>query len=374
VKKQRGFKMKELRVSTKSRAYSVYVGTALLARLPELLKQHQIQTNQKLFLVTDSHVAPLYAESIIDSLRNAGYKVDMSVVPAGENSKSLEMLDRLYADAIQAGLDRSSVVLALGGGVVGDLAGFLAASFMRGIPFVQLPTTLLAHDSSIGGKVGINHKLGKNYIGAFHQPLFVLFDVNILKTLPERELTAGFAEIIKHALIWDSDFVSWLEENNTALCNRDLPILEEAIYRGCKVKISVVSDDEMENGIRAILNYGHTIGHALESVSGYKWYTHGEAIAIGMVGAAMLSVEILQAPVQLVQDTELLLRKFSLPTRIQNNWTEDSLLQLMKRDKKAKYGSYTFILSKELGRVEVVHDIPEDKIRHVLHQLKEVSN
>ncbi|WP_028775900.1 3-dehydroquinate synthase [Shimazuella kribbensis] len=365
--------MRELRVSTKSRAYSVYVGTALLARLPELLKQHNIQTNQKLFLVTDSHVAPLYSENIVEPLRNAGFRVDMSVVPAGESSKSLEVLDRLYADAIQAGLDRSSVVLAFGGGVVGDLAGFLAASFMRGIPFVQLPTTLLAHDSSIGGKVGINHKLGKNYMGAFHQPLFVLFDVNILTTLPERELTAGFAEVIKHALIWDSNFVSWLEKNNMALRNRDLPILEEAIYRGCKVKISVVSDDETESGIRAILNYGHTIGHALESVSSYKRYTHGEAIAIGMVGAAMLSVEILSAPAQLVEDTELLLRKFSLPTRIQDQWTEDSLLQLMKRDKKAKHGIYTFILSKELGRVEVVHDIPEEKIRKVLHQLKEVS-
>jgi 3-dehydroquinate synthase len=369
-KEQRGFKMRELRVQTKSRPYSVFVGIDLLTQLPSLLLRHEVQTKQKLFLVTDSHVYPLYANDILGSLQAAGYDAHIAVIPAGEKSKSLETLDQLYSDAINAGLDRSSVVLALGGGVVGDLAGFFAASFMRGIPFVQIPTTLLAHDSSIGGKVGINHKLGKNYMGAFHQPLFVLFDVKLLASLPERELVSGFAEVVKHAFIWDKQFVAWLEENNKALMQRDLPILEEAIYQGCKVKISVVSDDERENGIRAILNYGHTIGHALESVSEYQFYTHGEAISIGMVGAAMLSVDVLDAPSDLIQDTETLLRKFSLPIRIENNWSDEALLQVMKRDKKAKQGNYTFVLSEEVGKTQVVNGIPEAKIREVLQKLK----
>ncbi|WP_237446428.1 3-dehydroquinate synthase [Shimazuella alba] len=362
--------MRELRVQTKSRPYSVFVGIDLLTQLPILLLRHEVQTKQKLFLVTDSHVYPLYANGILGSLQAAGYDVHIAVIPAGEKSKSLETLDQLYSDAIKAGLDRSSVVLALGGGVVGDLAGFFAASFMRGIPFVQIPTTLLAHDSSIGGKVGINHKLGKNYMGAFHQPLFVLFDVKFLASLPERELVSGFAEVVKHAFIWDKQFVAWLEGNNKALMQRDLPILEEAIYQGCKVKISVVSDDERENGIRAILNYGHTIGHALESVSEYQFYTHGEAISIGMVGAAMLSVDVLDAPSSLIQDTETLLRKFSLPTRIENNWSDEALLQVMKRDKKAKLGNYTFVLSEEVGKTQVVNGISEAKIREVLQKLK----
>ncbi|MCH5585445.1 3-dehydroquinate synthase [Shimazuella sp. AN120528] len=365
--------MRELQVQTKTRTYSVYVGVELLSKLPSLLSQHSIETTQKLFLVTDSHISALYAKPLLESLRSTGYDVTLSVIPAGESSKSLETLDQLYEEGIKAGLDRSSVVIALGGGVVGDLAGFFAASFMRGIPFIQLPTTLLAHDSSIGGKVGINHRLGKNYMGAFHQPLFVLFDVSLLSSLPVRELTSGFAEVVKHALIWDKSFVSWLVENNQALKARNLSILEEAIYRGCKVKISVVSEDETEKGKRAILNYGHTIGHALESISNYSHYTHGEAISIGMVGAAMLSVEMLDAPAQLIQDTESLLQSFSLPTRIEEPWSDEALLQIMKRDKKAKQGNYTFVLSRRLGNVEIVNEIPETKIKKVLKKLKEVG-
>ncbi len=362
--------MRSLKVKTDSHEYEVYVGQQLLSRLPELLEQNGVQRSQKLFLVTDSHVGPLYAKQVEESLENAGFQVGIGVIPAGESYKSLTTLDTLYTTAIEYGLNRSSVVLALGGGVVGDLAGFFAASFMRGIPFVQLPTTLLAHDSSIGGKVGINHTLGKNYIGAFHQPLFVLFDVNLLVSLPERELISGFAEVVKHALIWDDDFVNWLEHKHEALKNRDLSVLEEAIYRGCAVKVQVVSHDEREMGIRAILNYGHTIGHALEAVSSYTHYTHGEAIAIGMAGAARLSVVLLGAPVSLIARTESLLRLFSLPIQIEKNWSDELLLQAMKRDKKAKSGLYTFVLSKDLGKVEVVQGIPEVEIKTVLSELK----
>jgi 3-dehydroquinate synthase len=362
--------MKELHVSIESHSYSVYVGQQLLTKLPQLLEQHGVGIHQKLFLVTDSHVGPLHAEQVDKILCSAGFQVSVGVIPAGESSKSFATLDELYTTAIQSGLNRSSVVLALGGGVVGDLAGFFAASFMRGIPFVQLPTTLLSHDSSIGGKVGINHSLGKNYIGAFHQPLFVLFDVNLLVSLPERELNSGFAEVVKHALIWDKEFVSWLESNHTALKDRDLSALSEAIYRGCAVKVQVVSSDEREMGIRAILNYGHTIGHALEAVSGYKFYTHGEAIAIGMAGSARLSVSLMGAPVQLVEQTESLLQLFSLPTRFFEPWSDESLLQAMKRDKKVKQGSYTFVLAEDLGKVSVVNDVSEYEIKKVISTLR----
>jgi 3-dehydroquinate synthase len=362
--------MKELHVSTESHPYSVYVGQQLLTKLPQLLEQHGVGNHQKLFLVTDSHVGPLYAEQVEKILCSAGFQVIVGVIPAGESSKSFATLDELYTTAIKSGLNRSSVVLALGGGVVGDLAGFFAASFMRGIPFVQLPTTLLSHDSSIGGKVGINHSLGKNYIGAFHQPLFVLFDVNCLISLPERELNSGFAEVVKHALIWDKEFVSWLESNHTVLKDRDLSALSEAIYRGCAVKVQVVSSDEREMGIRAILNYGHTIGHALEAVSGYRSYTHGEAIAIGMAGSARLSVSLMDAPVQLIEQTESLLQLFSLPTRFFETWSEESLLQAMKRDKKVKQGSYTFVLAEELGKVSVVNDVSEYEIKKVISLLR----
>lgn len=365
--------MQQLHVATDSRAYNVYVGSSLLKKIPEFLQQHGVQTKQKLFLISDSEVAPLYANAVLMPLRAAGYTVTLSVVPAGEQSKSLAIFEKLTSEAITAGLDRSSVVLALGGGVVGDLAGFFAATFMRGIPFIQLPTTLLAHDSSIGGKVGINHPQGKNYIGAFHQPLFVLFDVNTLVSLPRRELIAGFAEVIKHGLIWDETFVQWLAQHHEQLLAKDPLYLEEAIARGCQVKINVVSEDETERGKRAILNYGHTLGHALESISDYKHYTHGEAIAIGMVAAAMLSVELLDAPEALVKDTVAILQQFSLPTTIDKPWSLDALLQLMKRDKKVKHGDYTFVLSRKIGQVEVVTGVDEGKIRKVVQQLGEVT-
>jgi 3-dehydroquinate synthase len=365
--------MQQLEVTTVSRAYNVYVGSNLLKKVPDFLQQHGVETKQSLFLISDSEVAPLYANNVLMPLRAAGYTVTLSVVPAGEQSKSLAVFEKLVSEAIVAGLDRSSVVLALGGGVVGDLAGFFAATFMRGIPFVQLPTTLLAHDSSIGGKVGINHPQGKNYIGAFHQPLFVLFDVNTLISLPRRELVAGFAEVIKHGLIWDNSFVRWLSQHYDQLLAKNSLYLEEAIARGCKVKINVVSEDEKEQGKRAILNYGHTLGHALESISDYKYYTHGEAISIGMVAAAMLSVEILDAPKTLLDDTIAILKQFSLPTTIDKPWSTEALLQLMKRDKKAKYGDYTFVLSKKMGQVEVVTGIDEEKIRKVVQQLGEVT-
>ena len=217
-------------------------------------------------------------------MSQGGYQTVSAIVPAGEGLKSLTMLELLIGKALEGGLDRKSAIVALGGGVVGDLAGFVAASFMRGVKFVQIATTILAHDSSVGGKVAVNHPMAKNIIGAFHQPEFVLYDLSTLRTLPAREVIGGLAEVVKHGLIWDAEFVNWCEESAEKLLGLDPEALEYALFNGCSVKAAVVSQDERENGLRAILNLGHTIGHALEAVAGYGVLEHGEAIAIGMIG------------------------------------------------------------------------------------------
>lgn len=365
--------MRTLRVDVANHSYPIFIGKGTHQMLPQLLAENGVGTERKLMLISDSHVAPLYGEPIRSLLREAGYQVGVSVIPAGEESKKLSVAEQVIGDCLRFGLDRNGLVLALGGGVVGDLAGFVAATYMRGIPFIQLPTSLLAHDSSVGGKVGVNHVLGKNLIGAFHQPLMVVFDVDALASLPPREVVAGLAEVAKHALIWDVSFVEWLEAHADALLALERELIGEAIYRGCEIKVQVVSQDEKELGIRAILNYGHTIGHALEVVSRYQSYTHGEAIAIGMAGAARLSVRLLGAPASLVQRTEQLLLLMRLPIRYTEDWPQQALLDAMKKDKKVRKNRYTFVLSKELGQVELVHGVPEEEIIQVLTEIQQIS-
>jgi 3-dehydroquinate synthase len=360
--------MRTLKVSMGERSYPIHIGSDLYARLPGLLRDRGIGPDRPLMLVTDTHVRPLYGEKVTEPLREAGYRVGEATVPAGESSKSLEHLSRLVEEALRFGLDRQGVVLALGGGVVGDLAGFLAATYMRGIPFVQLPTTLLAHDSSVGGKVGVNHPLGKNVIGAFHQPVMVVFDVETLRTLPAREVISGYAEVVKEALIADASFADWLLRNSERLLRLEPALVEEAIWNGCRIKAEVVSRDEREAGLRAVLNYGHTIGHALEAASGYVGLTHGEGVSIGMVGAAMLG-EALGTAREVVQPTKRLLTAFRLPVQLEGNWSEDDLLELMRRDKKVRGGAYTFVLPERIGAVRVVRGVPEEAIRKVLRQL-----
>lgn len=363
--------MKTLTVTLdEQRSYPIYIGSGLYEQLPLLMQEVGVRTDQKLMVITDSHVAPLYAGQVKQALDEAGYTVGMAVVPAGEPSKNLQQLEKLIGDCLQVGLDRRSIILALGGGVVGDLAGFVAATYMRGISFIQLPTTLLAHDSSVGGKVGVNHPLGKNYIGAFHQPLMVVYDVHVLHTLPRRELISGYAEVLKEGLIWDAHLVEWLEDNSKPLLQLKAEAVSEAIYRGCQVKAAVVSQDEKETGLRAILNYGHTIGHALEAVSEYRQFTHGEAIAIGMAGAARLSKYVLGSSDELVQRTEQLLQMFQLPVRFSDSWSEEELLLAMKRDKKARQGEYTFVLSRAIGEVELVRGVEETQVRNVLREIR----
>ncbi|SMO42649.1 3-dehydroquinate synthase [Melghirimyces algeriensis] len=361
--------MKTLMVQTKERTYPIHIGSGLLRQLPDLIEEAGWSSEQSLMLVTDDQVAPLYQEPVYRSLTDHGYHVECVTIPAGEASKTLLYWEELLTKCIRAGLDRTSGILALGGGVVGDLAGFLAATYMRGIPFIQLPTTLLAHDSSVGGKVGVNHPLGKNMIGAFHQPSMVIFDVDTLHSLPAREVASGYAEVIKEALIYDPDFVSWLEANSSALMKLESSFVTEAILRGCSVKADVVSKDEKETGLRAILNYGHTIGHALEATAGYGTYTHGEAVAIGMVGAAMLGEELGLCP-PLAGRTQKLLEAFNLPTRIRGKLSNEDLMERMRRDKKVKQGVYTFVLPRNVGHVELIHGVEEKRILKVLKCLR----
>lgn len=362
--------MKELQVDLGERSYPIYIGGGILQDIGMLFQRHGIKTTAPLLIVTDDSVSRHYLTPVQDLLERAGYRVTAAIVPSGEKSKSLEMLDQVTTVALEAGLDRGAVVIALGGGVVGDLAGFVAASYMRGVRFVQIPTTILAHDSSVGGKVAVNHRLAKNIIGAFHQPMMVLYDTDTLQTLPIREVRAGLAEVIKHGLIWDASFVDWLEANAERLLALEGEALQHALYVGCKVKSLVVSQDEREGGLRAILNLGHTIGHALEAVAGYDQLLHGEAISIGMVGAARLAQRI-GVPAEVYDRTKSLLRRYGLPVRLPQTMSVDEIMSAMMHDKKFREGKIVYIVPTGIGRVEIRTDMTASMIREVVEQLKE---
>ncbi|TMV51275.1 3-dehydroquinate synthase [Paenibacillus mesophilus] len=361
--------MKELKVDLGERSYPIYVGDGILNDIAATLGKHKIGTKSPLLLVTDEQVAKFYLEQVKSLLEAGGYRVATAVVASGEKSKSLSVLEDVITVALEAGLDRNSAVIALGGGVVGDLAGFVAASYMRGVRFVQIPTTILAHDSSVGGKVAVNHKLAKNVIGAFHQPEFVLYDIATLKSLPDREVRAGLSELVKEGFILDREFVEYCDANAERLLALDSAALEHALYVGCGVKAKVVSEDEKEGGLRAILNLGHTIGHALEAVAGYGELLHGEAIAIGMVGAARLS-EKLGNPGTIAVETERILRKFGLPVRIPTHLDTDAIMSAMMHDKKFLEGTMVFIIPTEIGKVEINKNVSAAWVKEVVERLK----
>jgi 3-dehydroquinate synthase len=351
------------------RSYPIYIGAGLLAQAGELFEAHGIGKKSPVMIVTDDRVAPHYLAPAADALRRAGYRVVEAVVEAGEQSKSLAVLEQLVGIALDGGLDRKSTIVALGGGVVGDLAGFTAASYMRGVRFVQMPTTILAHDSSVGGKVAVNHPKAKNTIGAFHQPELVLYDTDTLATLPPREIRAGLSEVIKEGLIWDGEFVAWCEANAERLLGLDREALAHALHTGCKVKATVVSQDERESGLRAVLNLGHTIGHALEATAGYGELLHGEAIAIGMVGSAMLA-ERLGYSAAIRETTERVLVRFGLPVRIPSHLDTDRIMAAMMHDKKFKEGRLVFVVPTDIGKVEIRDDVPADTVRQIVEELK----
>lgn len=364
--------MKELTVDLGSRSYPIYIGEGLLQKLGELCDKHGLGKASPILVVTDEHVAGPYLAQVMAQLTGAGYEAVSHTVPAEESSKSLAVLEDIVTTALKAGLDRKSTVIALGGGVVGDLAGFVAASYMRGVRFIQIPTTILAHDSSVGGKVAVNHPLAKNIIGAFHQPEFVLYDTATLKTLPPREVRSGLAEMVKHGLIWDRTFTDWCEANAEKLLALDPEALQHGLYEGCKVKAAVVSRDERENDLRAILNLGHTIGHAIEAVSGYdesQHVLHGEAIAIGMVGSAKLALR-LGYPQHIYTTTKRILKKFELPVRVPEHLDTDQIMSAMMHDKKFKEGRMVFVVPTDIGKVEINHNVSADWVREVVEELK----
>lgn len=361
--------MNVLTVDLGERSYPIYIGTGILDDVAAYCEERGIGRKSPLLIVTDDHIAPRYLEQVRSALERGGYRTASHVVPAGETSKSLALLEEIVGTALDAGLDRKSAVIALGGGVVGDLTGFVAASYMRGIRFVQIPTTILAHDSSVGGKVAVNHPKAKNIIGAFHQPEFVLYDMATLQSLPPRDVRSGLSEVIKHGLIWDAAFTRWIEDSADRLLSLDSAALEHALYEGCKVKAAVVSRDERENDLRAILNLGHTIGHALEAVAGYNELLHGEAIAIGMVGAAWLA-ERLGHPAHIHEITERIFRRFGLPVRIPAHLATDAIMAAMMHDKKFKEGVMTFIIPTEIGRVEINHGVSAELVREIVERLK----
>lgn len=362
----------ELTITTATASYPVIVGAGILSSLPTRLRESGLRGTA--WIISDSAVFPHYGAAVESSLRDAGYAVQSYVVPSGEESKSQEHYWNLCTWLIDGGVERRDVVLALGGGVVGDLAGFVAASVLRGVAFVQMPTTLLAMvDASIGGKTGINHPLGKNLVGAFHQPRLVLADTHTLRTLPARELRAGWSEVIKHGVIRDAGLLTELEEEMEHLggSGDEAPALPEPrtsdiIRRAAAVKVAVVNADEREQGERIILNYGHTLGHALEAATAYGKLLHGEAVAIGMHAAAGIAcaLGLFSADERAYQ--QRLLTAYGLPTTFPADIDPEEILSLTLRDKKVQSRRVRWVLPAALGSVTVRDDVPVEVVRSVI--------
>lgn len=361
--------MKTLNVELGERRYPIYIGRGLLKQ-PKLLAPY-IQ-GSRVAVVTNVTVAPLYLDTLMQGL-GAWRPVTISL-PDGEAHKTLQVLDSIYTLLLQNRCDRKTTLIALGGGVVGDMTGFAAASYQRGIPFIQVPTTLLSQvDSSVGGKTGVNHALGKNMIGAFHQPQCVIIDTDTLNTLPDEELSAGLAEVIKYGLIGDAEFFSWLEQNLDKLLARDPQALAHAIERSCADKAAVVAADERETGSRALLNLGHTFGHAIETGAGYGAWLHGEAIAVGMCMAADLSRRLGWLSAQEVQRIEDLIQRARLPTRAPRSLSGARLRELMSVDKKVEAGQLRLVLPKGLGQSVITADVPATLLDETLNQCRDAA-
>jgi 3-dehydroquinate synthase len=345
-------------VRTAGHSYPVLIGTGLLAGIGEIVKEKLPPT--RCAIISDTNVAPHFGDEIQKNLRAAGFEPGLITIPAGEQSKTIEQAGDCCEQMLRAGLDRQSFVIGLGGGVVGDLSGFVAAIFQRGIPHVQLPTTLLAMvDSSIGGKTGVNTRAGKNLIGVFHQPSMVVDDIDVLKTLPRRELRQGFAEIIKHAIIADAKLFGDLQNETGS----DAPALQTLIQRNVEIKSNIVAKDEFDRtGERALLNFGHTIGHAIERAGNYKTFLHGEAVSLGIMAACSISVEkagLSPPEVKMVGD---LLRRFGLPTKLSEDFPRQGILDALKFDKKFERGEIRFVVTPKIGTAHLSREVTLDDI------------
>ncbi len=351
-----------LQVDLGDRTYPITIGPSLLSDI-DLVSRHV--GGQRVAIVTNTTVAPLYLDSLTASLQAAGKQVTPIVLPDGEEEKNWENLMRIFDVLLREKCDRTTTMLALGGGVIGDMTGFAAATYMRGVPFIQVPTTLLAQvDSSVGGKTGINHPLGKNMIGAFYQPQAVIADISTLSSLPKRELSAGLAEVIKHGAIIDARFFDWIEASIDHLLAGEATALAYAIQRSCEIKADVVRQDEREGGLRAILNFGHTFGHAIEAGLGYGQWLHGEAVGCGMVMAADLSQRLGYIDASAKERIADLVKAAGLPV-VAPDLGMARWLELMQVDKKNEAGQIKFILLKPLGR-SVITTVPATMLAQTL--------
>jgi len=354
--------MTTLNVDLGERSYPIYIDDSIVANT-DLYKQHI--TGKKVLIVTDDNVAPIYLSSLLEAL--GSYDCKHLTLPAGEAQKHLATVSKIYDSLMENRFDRNCTVIALGGGVIGDIAGFAAASYQRGVAFVQVPTTLLAQvDSSVGGKTGVNHPLGKNMIGAFHQPACVIADTGTLKTLPERELRAGLAEVIKYGLINDKPFFDWIDQHLQQLLALDNSKLTEAVERCCANKAKIVAADERESGLRALLNLGHTFGHAIETAQGYGNWLHGEAIAAGMCLAARFSYDL-----RLITDTDrdrtiAAFEKAGLPVTPPADMSAEQCLTLMSNDKKVRDSNLTLVLMRGIGESFLSNNFDQQQLRRTL--------
>ena len=356
--------METIHVNLGARSYDVVVQAASLSSVGEWLKKFSLST--QLLVVADENTASLFGATVQESLIGAGFAPIQSVIPPGEASKSLAVADQLYAAAIRGALDRGGAIVALGGGVVGDLAGFVAATYMRGVPFFQVPTTLLAQvDSSVGGKVAVNHALGKNLIGSFYQPRGVLIDPQTLISLPDREFASGMAEVIKYGLILDREFWLDLKTDALAVMNRDTQYLEQIIARCCSLKAAIVERDEQDIGERMLLNFGHTAGHALEAAGDFTRFTHGEGVALGMLVATRLSELAGLLSVGSIDEVRSLLAVYGLPVHAPGCRVNE-LLRFMGSDKKQAAGHLRWILLESFGRAVIRGDVSRESVQESL--------
>ncbi|MCJ7514453.1 MAG: 3-dehydroquinate synthase [Dehalococcoidia bacterium] len=355
------------RVQTQTADYPVFVGWGILDKLAEKMKQAGLSGTAN--IISDETVFSIYGNEVKKTLEKAGFAVNTCVVPPGEASKNINQAIKIYNFLIERRIERNDVIVALGGGMIGDLAGFVAATILRGLPWLQVPTSLIAMtDASIGGKVAVDHPRGKNLIGAFYQPRLVLADVKTLTTLPDRELTSGWAEVIKHGLILDADFFQFLEKNAEDLVKFKPDITSKVIARSAALKCRVVSEDEKETGIRIVLNYGHTVAHGLEAATSYGRFLHGEAVAIGMMAAARLSHSLGILSLEVVERHQTIFKKFGLPTHCSGVALND-VLAAMELDKKVRSKAVRWVLLKDIGQVLISSEVPEKDVSKVLQEV-----
>ncbi len=354
--------MKRLNIDLGVRSYDILIGRALLGRIAEFIPNPP----RRAVLVTNPEINRLYGKIACDSLNAAGIQTGCVEIPEGESHKTIEDLGRIYDFLLENSYDRQTLLIALGGGVIGDMTGFAAATFQRGVPYVQIPTTLLSQvDSSVGGKTAVNHPAGKNMIGAFYQPRAVIADLDTLQSLPADEFRCGLAEIIKYGVIEDPALFSYLEANVGPILNQDTDSLAHIIETSCAIKARVVEKDEHESKYRMVLNFGHTLGHAIEALTGYRQYKHGEAIAMGMVFAAKLSCFLGQCDEPVVRRIEALVEQYGLPVKVPQ-FDAEAYIDAMRRDKKAHDSHIRFILVKAIGEVEIVDSVDLSAIRKTL--------